>query len=168
MLIVEALVLTIPLLGAAPLLYARLTRPEAILAHPARRAILAEVRRSPGATIAGIGRASALRRSAVRHHVATLQRAGFLRMTCGPVRRIYLVGEPVACHAEAADLSAQERALRLIADSGAAGLPRRAFHETLHDVPRRTRNHALLVLKRRHLIAEHCGLLWTREHTPRM
>lgn len=59
-------------------LYSRLTKGD-VASHPARAALLAAIRETPGVTTADLARRTGLAEGTLGHHLRTLERAGFVK-----------------------------------------------------------------------------------------
>lgn len=154
---------------AAAALYSRFQTQQALLESGSRGRILRIVEARPGVCLSEVAEEMGVTRNAIAHHVRMLHRARLLEtVEDDGRRRLYKPGTSVqpGLRVPAAILDHPVRG-RIVALVGAdpAGVPRRAIHERLHDVPERTRNHAVRRLAVRgilEVVRDPAGEEWLR------
>lgn len=134
------------LLALAALFYSRFSRPEQLLKNENRKAILELLGACPGLNPTEIASRLGLARNAVIHHLNMLERSGAIVIlpTDGRSTTVFLRSAEMPHPRMAAVLYHPIRGRFVHALREApAGLSREEFHQRLHDIPARTRNHTL-------------------------
>lgn len=142
------------LAAVAVFLYTRLSNRDELLISNRRRLIIEVVRGSPGISPAEIARVLNLNRSVVDHHLVMLTRANVLRMAKVSNRVHITLPAPLPVGGVAAlGVDTRSKIYRMLLDQP-QGLSRADIHAMLPDVPRRTRNYAILTLLKQQDILE--------------
>lgn len=151
-------------------LYSRFASKHALLAHPVRAAVMAQVAARPGTSSLALQKTLNLNRSTLLYHLRLLEREGCVRLaSVNQSLRVHLPGQAPAGRVEP-ELEHPTRGQVLSAlVSAPRGLTRAELHAALPSMPLRTRNHTIARLKALGLIrAEPIGreTRFTLVHAP--
>lgn len=137
--------------------YARFRTPAEALASPPRLAVLDLIRKRPGVRLSVLTRELPLTRTAVDHHIRTLERIGLVKVIRSH-RNVLLFTSDDAPREEPAVLTflthpVCNQLLRFVRDHP-SGVLRARLHESFAAVPERSRNHSIRRLVQAGLIRE--------------